>query len=112
MARRFKVRRGGKSGVVSDSADVKGGETHTWIDKGCSHAPQGISIPFVVSTSTTTCLLSPCELTSISYTTRVELAIFGVRTLSYLIRQLRYGLVFCDVVLHTFFCGLSLDLIS
>ena len=36
----------------------------------------------------------------------------GVRTLSYLIGQPRYGLVFCDVVLHTFFCGLSLDSIS
>ena len=43
---------------------------------------------------------------------RVELSIFGVRTLSYLIGQPRYGLVFCDVVLHTFFCGLSLDSIS
>ena len=42
----------------------------------------------------------------------VELSIFGVRTLSYLIGQPRYGLVFCDVVLHTFFCGLSLDSIS
>ena len=65
------MRRGGKSGVVSDSADVKGGRTRTWIDEGCSRAPRGISIPFVVSTSTTTCSLSPCELTSISYTTRM-----------------------------------------
>ena len=42
----------------------------------------------------------------------VELSIFGVRTLSYLIGQPRYGLVFCDEVLHTFFCRLSLDSIS
>ena len=39
----------------------------------------------------------------------VELSIFSARTLSYYIGQPQYGLVFCDVVLHTFFCGLSLD---
>ena len=58
--------------------------------------------------------VAPHELTPNSHQggTYVELSIFGVRTLSYLIGQPRYGLVFCDVVLHTFFCGLSLDSIS